>query len=140
MLADPPTNGCFRVRELRLIREERFSGDRLDRASLDDAIRSEVIKWAWETDACLIEAHSHGRWFLPVQFSGFDFDQFEDWVPHVRWRLGGRPYAALVTAGDDVDGLAWFGDAPEGIEAVLVDGQDAIPTSGASAAYLTKEE
>lgn len=139
MLADPPTNGCFRIRDLRIISCKRHLDDSTDRANLDDSIRSEVIQWAWETDACLVEAHSHGRWFLPVQFSGFDLDQFVDWVPHVRWRLRGRPYAALVTAGTQLDGLAWFEETPEMIESVLVDGRDPILTSGVSADRLRRQ-
>lgn len=138
MLADPPEDGCFRIRELRIMGNERFTDQTDDFGRLDDAIRGEVIRWAWDTDACLIEAHSHGRLFLPVRFSGFDFDQFEEWVPHVRWRLGGRPYGALVTAGVQFDGLAWIGDSPEAIERIMVDGRADLPTSGASNSYLSE--
>jgi hypothetical protein len=136
MLAEPPTDGCFRVRELRTMGGERFLDHSDDHAELDDAIRGEVIRWAWESDACLVEAHSHGPIFLPARFSGFDFDQFVDWIPHVRWRLAGRPYAALVAAGDDIDGLAWIGEEPEAVDAVLVDGRPLLSTSGASFAHL----
>jgi hypothetical protein len=136
MLADPPTDGCFRVRELRTIGGERFLGPRDDNAELDDAIRGDVIRWAWENDACLVEAHSHGPIFLPARFSAFDLDQFVEWVPHVRWRLGGRPYAALVAAGDDIDGLAWIAEAPEPVDAVLIDGRPRLSTSRASFAHL----
>ena len=36
-----------------------------------------------------------------------------DWVPHVRWRLPGRPYAALVFGDDSFDGLVWTGETSE---------------------------
>ena len=44
----------------------------------------------------------------------------------MRWRLGGRPYAALVLAGDAWDALAWTdkGGAP-----VTVNGIDVIYNS-----------
>jgi hypothetical protein len=50
---------------------------------------------------------------------------FEEWVPHVRWRLQGRPYAALVCAGETWDALAWRQSTrtPEPIGAIeIVDG------------------
>jgi hypothetical protein len=99
-------------------------------AELDDAHRAEIIQWASRSKGCLIEAHSHGSILLPARMSRFDLAQLEEWVPHVRWRLGGRPYAALVTASKDLDGLAWIGTQPEAIAAVHVDGRRVILTSG----------
>jgi len=82
----------------------------------DDA-KTEAIKWATREHAVLVEAHSHGRRGDP-EFSGSDLAGFGDWVPHVRWRLRGAPYAAIVVAGDALDALAWIDDdTPEQIEA-----------------------
>jgi hypothetical protein len=138
MLSSPPEeDGSFRIRDLRIVHAERFDHQSDDYAEPDDELRGEVIRWAWEAGACLIEAHSHGRFFLPARFSGFDFDQFEEWVPHVRWRLAGRPYAALVFAGEEIDGLAWLDSSqPEAIEAIVVDGREPIETTGQSAVFL----
>src|SRR5689334_18202541 len=59
---------------------------------LTDATRATVIKNAHDRGASLVEMHSHlGPW--PAQFSPSDLSGFADWVPHVRWRLKGRPYA-----------------------------------------------
>lgn len=80
--------------------------------SLKDHVRPRIIKWAWDNNGCLIEAHSHGQ-DGSATFSPSDLHGFEDWVPHVRWRLKRRPYAAIVTAGDDFDGLVWIG--PPGV-------------------------
>lgn len=84
--------------------------------SLSDEVRASVIQWAHAENACLIEAHSHGRW-SPAAFSPFDMDGLSEWVPHVWWRLQARPYAALVTTTSDLDGLAWI-DAPSRAEQV----------------------
>ena len=137
MLARPTdTSDLFRVEGLRHVEGHRFSYRDETRADADDEIRAEMIKWAWDEGACLVEAHSHGRAFAPLRFSKFDFSQFEEWVPHVRWRLPERPYFALVSGGDQVDGLAWLSDRPVAIDAILIDGREAIATTGESYTYL----
>lgn len=52
-------------------------------------------------------------------------------MPHVRWRLHGRPYASIVTAGDTFDALAWVEDAarPEQVERLEVDGEVHLATA-----------
>lgn len=126
----------FQIEGLRLVEGHRFASRSDDHAETDDSIRSEMIKWAWDENACLVEAHSHGRAFIPARFSRFDFSQFEVWVPHVRWRLQRRPYFALVTAGEEIDGLAWLTDDPERLDRIKVDGRDDLHPTGESIAYL----
>ena len=56
-------------------------------------------------------------------FSPSDLWGFQAWVPHLFWRLRGRPYAALVTAGDTFDALAWVDSAeqPEQVDQIELD-------------------
>lgn len=87
---------------------------------LADAVRPRTIKTAWDTKRCLIESHSHGKWGV-AEFSRSDLLGFEEWVAHVRWRLRGRPYVALVKAGETWDALAWVNDqGPDTIEVIEV--------------------
>ncbi len=73
---------------------------------LADGVRPRLVQTAWSSGHCLIETHSHGpRGY--AEFSPSDLLGFDEWVPHVRWRLRGRPYAALVVAGENWDALAW---------------------------------
>jgi hypothetical protein len=76
---------------------------------LNDDTRARVLKIAHDLGAGLIEAHSH-----PGQrracFSWSDLHGFDEFVPHVRWRLAKRPYAAVVFTPDSFDALAWIGD------------------------------
>lgn len=108
---------------------------------LADDVRPRVIKTAWEIDHCLIEAHSHGK-YGQAEFSLSDLLGFEEWVTHVRWRLRGRPYAALVKAGETWDALAWvYGDEPitvDGIEVTSGDGAviETVRPTNATAASL----
>src|SRR4051812_12798700 len=75
MLADDGGDGGFRVTDLRLVAGHRFTLQSEDRADLEDAIRTEMIQWAWQEGGCLVEAHSHGEIFTPARFSRFDFSQ-----------------------------------------------------------------
>jgi hypothetical protein len=130
-LADFDTEGnAFILREWRPMPPEAFEFQSAYHVTLRDEMRPEIIKWAWDAGACLVEVHSHGdkgiAWFSPSDLYGFD-----EWVPHVRWRLRGRPYAAIVTAGDSFDALAWLDNekGPVQVTALEVDGVAHAPTA-----------
>jgi hypothetical protein len=97
---------------------------------LADGVRPRLIKTAWDAGHCLIETHSHGpRGY--AEFSTSDLRGFDEWVTHVRWRLRGRPYAALVLAGDRWDALAWIdGPQPVTVKAIeITEGEQVIETA-----------
>jgi len=73
---------------------------------LTDEIRAVVIKRAHDLGTSLVEFHSH-RGRLPAKFSASDVLGFQEFVPHVWWRLKGRPYAAVVLSRSGFDGLVW---------------------------------
>jgi len=77
-----------------------------DYLELTDAARARLIKQAHDRGVCLVESHSHPGPY-PATFSYSDLTGLDEFVPHVRWRLRGRPYAALVFAQSGFDGLAW---------------------------------
>ena len=79
------------------------SGDYLE---LGDVARARLIKQAHDRQLCLVESHSHPGPH-PAALSYSDLTGLDEFVPHVRWRLRGRPYAALVFAKTGFDGLAW---------------------------------
>lgn len=74
---------------------------------LKDEMRPKIIKRAFDLDAAMIEVHSHPH-PSPASFSPSDLYGFEDFVPHVWWRLGGKPYAAIVFSHSDFDALVWI--------------------------------
>jgi len=89
---------------------------------LSDETRASVIKRAHELSATLIEFHSHiGPW--PARFSISDLLGFEEFVPHVLWRLKSRPYLAVVVAKSGFDGFVWQYDAnnPDYIEGIIIE-------------------
>ena len=94
---------------------------------LRDETKARVIKTAHDLQCSLIEFHSHrGPW--PAQFSASDFAGFEEFVPHVLWRLKGRPYAAVVVAASGIDGLAWTSGNTFPLSAMLVGNNQVRPT------------
>jgi hypothetical protein len=107
---------------------------------LTDDAQQRLLQWAAVRDGWLIEIHSHlGALSEPAQFSETDTAGLETWVPHVRWRLRQRPYAALVFGLVTIDGVAWAGpkgDPPTQITAWTVAG-GATPTTGLSLAQFT---
>ena len=80
-----------------------------------------------------LEVHSHlGKY--PAEFSGSDYYGFEEFVPHVRWRLKGQPYAAIVFTKKDADGFVWLdrGNRPYRLRGIEIDGRIALGTNGRS--------
>lgn len=88
---------------------------------LTDEARAGMIKRAHDLGASVVEFHSHtSDW--PAQFSPSDWFGFQEIVPHMWWRLKGRPYAAVVVSHRDFDGFVWRVDAytPERVAGILV--------------------
>ena len=96
---------------------------------LTDDVRAKVIKRAHDLGSSLVEFHSHTG-DEPAAFSPSDHRGFEEFVPHVRWRLRGRPYLAVVITRSDFDGLAWVSEStqPRRLDGLVVDGNLQRPT------------
>lgn len=105
---------------------------------LRDETKARVIKTAHDLQCSLIEFHSHrGPW--PAQFSGSDFAGFEEFVPHVLWRLKGKPYAAVVLTATGIDGLAWTPGSAFPVYALNL-GDVEIQATGASFKTISEGE
>jgi len=138
---EPPVPGePLRVREMYGVPPEGFDFQSDYHVALTDELRGQVIKRAHDLGGCLVEVHSHGGG-PPVWFSGSDLRGFEEWVPHVRWRLRRRAYAALVFAGEAFDALVWEGEdnAPVPLAALEVDGRPPQSPSGITYERLRRD-
>ncbi len=95
---------------------------------LTDNERAGAIKRAHDMGTTLVEMHSHpfqGR----AGFSPSDIAGLREFVPHVRWRLRKKPYAALVLGRKSFDALAWTEDGPHPVPLSCdVDGNQLRPT------------
>ena len=97
---------------------------------LADEARAGLIKRAHDLGASLIEMHSHpGPW--PAAFSLTDRVGLRETVPHMWWRLKGKPYVALVVAHSGFDALVWLDDrrVPRPLDGLLVGDEQFSPTN-----------
>jgi hypothetical protein len=100
--------------------------------------QARLIKRAWDVDCALIELHSHVGRFASAAFSPSDLSGFEEFVPHVRWRLRGKPYLAIVVTAAEFDALAWLGDSlsPQPLECIQLENFQLRPTNRFAASPL----
>lgn len=105
---------------------------------LPDEVRQEMIAWAWREQAGLLEAHFH-PYGDPAAFSPFDVRGLGEWVPHVRWRLAGAPYLALVFAPASFDALIFAAGSEHAapLSEVIVGTRRLLPT-GATYRQLSR--
>jgi hypothetical protein len=108
---------CFKFLEWRPVALDEFAYRSLYHIELTDACRAGVIKRAHDLKACLVEFHSHPL-SDTAYFSGSDQSGFAEFVPHVWWRLKGKPYCAVVMGRSTFDSLAWL-DRPTDPNGVL---------------------
>ncbi len=89
------------------VRPSEYQSVSMYHIELIEAIRPLIIKKAFDTDTTIIEIHSH-PYKIPAVFSTSDLIGFQEFVPHIRWRLKKKPYGALVLSLIDFDGLVWL--------------------------------
>jgi hypothetical protein len=98
--------------------------------SLTDRCLGRVIKRAWDSGTSLIEIHSHTDTSYAAAFSASDIRGLAEVVPHVWWRLQGRPYVAMVISPRGFDAVVWRLDPqhPESLTKLIVGDQVRYPT------------
>lgn len=113
----------FHVEETYPVPEEELDSSSRYFIALGDEALQKAIRKAFNSGLVPIEVHSHRDASYQAGFSKSDFEGFEETVQHVRWRLRGRSYIALVMAPTGFDALLWRGDQngrAEGLGALIV--------------------
>jgi hypothetical protein len=120
----------FEVVEYYLVPPEELVFESEYHAEVSPEAQAKVIKMAWDKGVCLSEIHSHPHSQRDTSFSPSDLAGFADFVPHVWWRLKGKPYLALVCGRRDFDALAWVSDPrdPVALERLIVGDEQRRPT------------
>lgn len=85
----------FQLFDLISLGSSDFKCQQGDYLELNHETRAKIIKKAHDNQASLIEFHSH-PFPYPAEFSLADLNGLKEFVPHVWWRLKGRPYMAIV--------------------------------------------
>jgi hypothetical protein len=107
---------------------------------LKDEVKGKVIRQAHNLGASMVEVHSHVDQ-RSAKFSYSDWSGFSEFVPHVMWRLKGKPYIALVYAANSFDALVWIGDSkiPVELSEISVGGKKFIPTNNSIIDFKNKK-
>jgi hypothetical protein len=128
-VAEKPDAVTLRMLEWRAVPPEGFALRSPYYLQLTDVTRAAMIKRAHDLSAALVELHSH-PFQACAEFSPSDLSGLSEFVPHVRWRLRRRPYAAVVVARDSFDALAWADDQNHAfrLTAIVAGGQELPPT------------
>lgn len=100
---------------------------------MKDSERGKIMKLAREKNLSAIDCHSHPRAGDDVWFSPSDVAGISQFAEYAKWKLDGKPFAAMVWGEESVDAVLWHGDftAAERVRAVTVAGnpnQTIIPT------------
>jgi proteasome lid subunit RPN8/RPN11 len=140
-----PTGGAagqtvLRVVDHAFVAPDGFALRSLHAIELSDETRARVIKRAHDLSASLVEFHSH-PFPYPAEFSPTDRAGLAEVVPHVRWRLKGRPYVAVVVAPDTFDSLVWSeadSTRPDGVAAIRLGTELLAPTGLSEGRWTTR--
>jgi hypothetical protein len=98
----------LRAQDYFLVGQGGFNAQSNNYIELSDESRINVIKKAHQTHTALVELHSHPfNSHRSAAFSLADMNGFDETVPHMWWRLPGRPYAAIVVSPCGFDSLVW---------------------------------
>jgi hypothetical protein len=109
-----------------------------DYLELADETRAMIIKKAHDMNASIVELHCHlGP--SKATFSIADWLGFNEFVPHILWRLKNKPYAALVFAHNSVDGFTWLNRDAKPIAVTSIETElTQYPTTGLSINALNR--
>lgn len=107
-----------------------FDEQHAEYLEITDECKSRLIQRAHQLQTSLVEMHSHpGPW--RAAFSNYDLRGLDETVPHIQWRLKGRPYAAIVVARTGFDAMVWTGkeEPARALTALVADGRRMLPTN-----------
>jgi proteasome lid subunit RPN8/RPN11 len=90
---------------------------------MSDEERGKILKMARDKGLALVDCHSHPHAEDEVWFSGSDVAGITEFAAYVNWKLGNKPFAAIVWGEDSIDAVAWHGafDSAQPVEAVRIE-------------------
>ena len=75
-----------------------------------DSERAKIMKLARDKNLAAVDCHSHPHAGDDVWFSPSDVAGITDFAQYAKWKLGGKPFAAMVWGEESVDAVIWQGD------------------------------
>jgi len=77
---------------------------------MKDSERAKIMKMARAKNLCAIDCHSHPHAYADVWFSPSDVFGIAQFADYAKWKLDGRPFAAIVWGENSADAVVWSGD------------------------------
>ena len=74
---------------------------------MKDAERAKIMKMARDKNLCTIDCHSHPHASDDVWFSPSDVAGITEFAQYAKWKLGAKPFAAMVWGERSVDAVLW---------------------------------
>lgn len=74
---------------------------------MKDEERALIMRFARDGGYCVIDCHSHPSSDHHVAFSPSDHQGITDFSRYANWKLGGKPFGALVWGRRSLDGVMW---------------------------------
>ena len=89
-----------------------------------DSERAKIMKLARDKNLAAIDCHSHPHAGDDVWFSPSDVAGITDFAQYAKWKLVGKPFAAMVWGEGSVDAVIWQGDftSAERVDSVQIVG------------------
>ncbi|PYJ87781.1 MAG: hypothetical protein DME22_00375 [Verrucomicrobia bacterium] len=87
---------------------------------MKDSERAKIMKLARENNLCAIDCHSHPHAEDDVWFSLSDVAGISDFAQYAKWKLNGKPFAAMVWGEKSVDAVLWRDDFAHAERVALV--------------------
>ena len=99
----------LKIVDVSLLNSEDYDFQSLYHIQIRTEVIGHLIKRAHDLNASLVEVHSHIEQ-REAKFPYSDWSGFEEFVPHILWRLPDRPYSALVFTRKTFDAIYWKKD------------------------------
>ena len=96
---------------------------------MSEEIRAKIIKIGHDLNCSIVEFHSHLGSY-PACFSYSDWGGFDEFVPHILWRLKEKHYIAVVMTRSGFDSLVWSDKEkdPELLDSISIGKENLYPT------------
>jgi hypothetical protein len=113
---------CLEVAEAFFVPPEGWAIQTEVHLEMKNEMRAKIMQQAWAGDFAAIDCHSHPHANGQVWFSPSDKWGITDFAAYAKWRLGGKPFAAIVWGWSSADAVVWHGDftAPQRVDRILV--------------------
>ncbi len=95
---------------------------------MKDAERAKIMAMARKGEYAVIDCHSHPGSLDTAAFSPSDRSGITDFAAYAKWKLSGKPFAAIVWGEQSLDAVMWLGDfrTPLPVDQVRIEGPERV--------------